>query len=260
MIIKAVGFHGMWSTSKDIFEHIGPKLERNGIPVELIDLNRENITQITFPDYLGQYQRFIDGVEADKIFLMGSSMGGLAAQIVEDKRIVERILLGPAAPAHVVRPFGIFNCANLTQALSLLGQLNQPFIGEIRPTPWWAKRVLFNDSRRTEIPDITKRPKESYRVFDRVFRGVPAQKRKNVTVIAGKEDMIIAPQVARRIAEYHYNAPIKFVPGDHESICHDPEVVDFIAQRANFYCQSYKPPAILNLDTIEIEPMLSTVL
>lgn len=239
MIIKAAGLPGMWVTSNDIFRDIAPALEKSDIPVELMDLNRDNIMQVTFDDYLEQYQKFIDKIEADKIVICGVSMGGLAAQRVKNERIAGRILLGPAAPKEVVGPFGIFNCTNPTQFFSLIGQLNQPFNGGVRPTPWWAKRVLFNDPRRTEIPDITKRPKESYWVFDRIFRGVSASRQHKVTVIAGAQDMIVTPKIAKKIAEYHYNASIKIFPGDHESICHDPEVIDFIVQRANFYFRSH---------------------
>ena len=222
MKIASVFIHGMWGTKGDL-EFWRQKLEHK-MQSKAIHLDRSNLDKITFEDYVNQVKRFCEDISADKLVVIGHSMGGLLAQKVEDKRITKRILAAPAAPR------GILGIRNFLQVLFLLGNLNRIlFQSAFIPSYSCVQKILFNKSADEE----QYLQPESTRVFIEVLRGIYVPRRKNVEVFVGSQDRITPPGAVEKVAKYH-GAPFKTFPEhDHCSICKDEEVADYVISLAN---------------------------
>ena len=220
----AVCIHGMWGTSKR-FDTWKPVIEEH-MPVRAIDLERSQ-RSIKYTDYVRQVEKFIQGINADKIFVIGHSMGGLLAQAAEDSRIVARGLVSPAPPNNIFNGFGFLKRVLTEAGLSSLRQIDQIFTRYSRPTNKEAERIICNKHKDLGLNfDFNEAQKLSIRVYLEVAFGIGTKvpKRENVHVVVGSDDLLTEPRDVKKVAELH-DGTFEIIPGqDHISLTYNKGV------------------------------------
>lgn len=222
---------GMWGTHER-FNTWKPVIEEY-MRVEAVDYERSK-RSIRYADCLRQVQDFVQKINADKIFVIGHSLGGLLAQAVEDSRIVARGLVSPAPPRNVFSGFGFLKRVFSKAGRSSLRQIDQVPLGTVRPTNKEAERVVCNRHEVLGLEfDFNNSPRISLRTYLEVAFGIGTcvQKRDNVHVVVGGEDLLTEPDDVRKVAEMH-NASFEEVPGhDHLSILSDKGVARMLIEK-----------------------------
>lgn len=225
--VTAVCVHGMWETSR-FFQKWKPAIEEK-MPVETIDLNTQGNPSFCFSDYKNDVQSKLKQINAEKIFLIGHSMGGLLVQTLEDKRIIGRGLVAPSAPQ------GTIGIRNLDLFFSLLRELKQLLSPLVKPTKFSCNRVGYNQHKKLGIPwNIEKCPPIPLITFLQVGLGIGTHtpKRENVHVVVGECDKLTPPSVAEMVASKHGGTLKVFPEHDHQSILHDTKVARYLVEKA----------------------------
>lgn len=231
MKTAAVFIHGMWSTSKRM-EFWRTRLSQS-MEAHAINLDRGNIynpsDEKTLSDLVTQTERFLEWITADQLLLTGHSLGGMIVQkLKKDNRIKKRILAAPVLPKE------IFGIDNFTQVFALLGELNQVVRSTVKPTAFWAKRLVFNAHEALGLKwDYKELVPQWRKVFEEVLLGISVPSLENTHIFVGSKDLITPERAQKKLAKYH-NATFKSFPGhDHGSICQAEEVADYIVQLAH---------------------------
>ena len=222
--VKAVCIHGMWGTHRR-FNTWKPVIEEY-MPVKAIDYERSKRT-IRYADCLRQVQKSIREIKADKIVLIGHSLGGLLAQAAEDSRIIARGLVSPAPPGNVFNGFGFLKRIFSKAGLSSLRQIDQVVTGTVRPTNDEAQKVICNRHKALGLDfDFNNSPRLSFRVYLEVAFGIGTSvpKRGNVHAVVGSDDFLTEPHDVEKVAQLHGGTFEKVQGQDHLSILQDTGV------------------------------------
>lgn len=205
-----------WSGWKSFFEERGYTTYapcypgHDGDPAKLRENAPENLGQLTFSDVVNQIEVFIQTLP-EKPVLIGHSMGGLVAQKLVEKELVEAAVIISSAP-----PKGVIT-TKLSFAKSNLGLLN-PLKGDSvhYPTKKWFHYAFTNTLPREEsdrifeqyvVPESRNIPRETLKKAGKIDFKKP---HVPMLFISGKEDHIIPASLnSKNFKRYKDNNSIR---------------------------------------------------
>lgn len=160
--------------------------------------NKKNLADVSIFDYVEKLQHIVKKLK-QKPFLIGASMGGwLAQKLAEIEDVLGIVLVNSVPPKGVA--------TNLWPTKKY---------ADVSDVIKWSTESTLQDTRDC-MPEADEKtilwahPKwrdESGKVIRELRSGLPINKKqitKKILVIAGKNDVDIAPEVSRALAEYYH--------------------------------------------------------
>lgn len=227
----AVLIHGTWGNGPDVWGEMAPEMEKHGFRVHTPTLRHHElplldgalkIANLSLLDYVEDLSRYIKELEAPPL-IVGSSMGGLLAQLVAAGNPHVGVILLAPAPACGMFPYYPSMMRIFLNHFTQWGYWRKPLFPEWRTFRWGVAneqkeedaleffKTLCTESGRAyaEMAFWFLDPKRASRVDVKAIR-------TPVLVFGGGRDRVVHPRIARLTAKrYKHGCYVHLPESDH---------------------------------------------